>query len=331
MGQMAREAVSAIIPTYDRATLVGRAIDSALVALSDGDEIIVADDGSGDDTVAVVEAYGPPVRLLRLPHRGAGPARNAGLEAARGPLVAFLDSDDEWLPDKIDLQRTFMERRPDVLYTFSNFGVHLEDGSELPRYLAHWVYPRRSLSQIFGDGVPYSSVAPLPPGRSDFTVHIGSMYLEEMRNNLVTAFTIMFRKEGAGDALVFADDLPTAEEWQAFGRLAKRGPGAYFDVETAWQHGHAGPRLSGSRRHVLAEAWLKILDRVWGADREFVAEHGEDLRRARANAQLMRAVSLARHGRIRDAGTALRLAGAVTIAIRATEWLPGVFSGGRPT
>src|SRR4051794_36978901 len=104
---MASPAVSAVIPTYNRARLVTRAIHSALAALSPGDEIIVVDDGSSDDTVAAVEAFAPPVRLLPLEHKGAGPARNVGFAAARGPLVAFLDSDDEWFPDKIALQRTF--------------------------------------------------------------------------------------------------------------------------------------------------------------------------------------------------------------------------------
>ena len=327
---MAPLAVSVIIPTYNRADLVPRAIRSALAALSPGDEIIVADDGSTDGTYAAVEAFGPPVRLLRLDHAGAGMARNAGLAAARGPLVAFLDSDDEWLPDKITLQRTFLERRPDVLFAFSNFGVRLEDGTEVRSYLSRWMYPPHPFSDAFGPGVPYSSIAALPPGRADFDVHVSSLYLEEMRNNVVAAFTLMARKAEAGDALRFAEDLPTAEEWQAFGRLANLGPGAFFDTETAWQHGHSGPRLSASQQHVLADAWLATLDRVWGNDPEFLSEHHKDFHRARSSAQLLRARSLARHGKIREAGRALRLAGGFAIAVRATEWLTEAFTTHTP-
>src|SRR5260221_504836 len=191
-------AVSAVIPTYNREHLVARAIRSALAALAPGDEIIVVDDGSTDGTAAVVEGFGAPVRLLRLPHGGAGTARNAGLAAARGPLVAFLDSDDEWFPDKIDLQRAFLERRPDILYAFSDFGVRLEDGTEHRNYLTRWLRTPRPLSDIFGPSMPYSSVAPSPAAREDFAVHIGSMYLEEMRNNVVAAFTLMVRKVPAG-------------------------------------------------------------------------------------------------------------------------------------
>ena len=76
-------AVSAVIPTYNRAHLVPRAIRSALAALAPGDEVIVVDDGSTDDTATVVTGFGAPVRLLPVPHGGAGAARNAGLAAAR--------------------------------------------------------------------------------------------------------------------------------------------------------------------------------------------------------------------------------------------------------
>jgi hypothetical protein len=314
---MSTLAISAIIPTYNRAHLVPRAIQSALAALSPGDEVIVVDDGSTDGTADIVKAFGPPVSLLRIPHGGAGAARNAGLAAARGPLVAFLDSDDEWFSDKVSLQRGFLERRPDVLYVCSDFGVRLEDGTEIPGYLPRWLSTRRPLSKVFGPGVPYSSVARLPPGREDFEVYVGCMYLEEMRNNFISAFTLMVRKAEAGDALQFAEDLPTAEEWPAFGRLTRRGPGALFDTETAWQHGHSGPRLTQSPSHVLAGAWLSTLERVWGNDPEFLAKHGDDFRRAVSDAHLMRARSLARHGDLREAREALRLAGGGLTAFRA--------------
>lgn len=314
---MSSSRVSAVIPTHNRAHLVTRAIRSALAALSPGDEVIVVDDGSTDDTAAAVEAFGPPVRLMRLSHRGAGAARNAGLDAARGPFVAFLDDDDEWFPDKIALQRTFLEQRPDVLFTFSDFGVRLEDGTEHRHYLPRWLRVRRPLTEVFGPGISYSSVAPLPPEREDFTVHVGSMYLEEMRNNLVPTFTLMLRKDEAGDTLRFADDLPTCEEWPAFGRLARRGASAFFETETAWQHGHSGPRLTGAPGHVWAGAWLETLEQVWGSDAEFLAEHGDEFRRTVSDAHLMQANSFARHGKVREARKAIRLAGGTSIAFRA--------------
>src|SRR5260221_12475560 len=108
-------AVSAVIPTYNREHLVARAIRSALAALAPGDEIIVVDDGSTDGTAAVVQGLGAPVRLLRLPHGGAGTARNPGLTSAGGPLFAFPHLVDEMIPTKIDLQLAFFERHPGSL------------------------------------------------------------------------------------------------------------------------------------------------------------------------------------------------------------------------
>src|SRR6202042_1580657 len=155
-------------------------------------------------TQAVVEAFGTPVRLVQVAHGGAGAARNAGIEAAKGPLLAFLDSDDEWRPDKIVLQRTLLERRPDILFTFSNFGVRLEDGSEEHNSLRWWLRKPQPLEEIFGEGVPYTSIAPLPEGRDDFPVYVSSFYLEEMQNNIIPAFTLMVRKAEAAGALGFA-------------------------------------------------------------------------------------------------------------------------------
>ena len=321
---MAALGLSVIIPTFNRARLLRRAVDSVLPALGPGDELIVVDDGSTDETPAIVKGLGTPVAYVQIPHAGAGAARNAGLDAAHGPLVAFLDSDDEWFPDKVTLQRSFLESRPDILFCFSDFGVRLEDGTEHHRYLRHWLLKPQPLSEVFGPGVPYSSIAALPEGRKDFPVYIRSMYLEEMRNNCMAAFTLMARKPEAGDALRFAEDLPTGEEWPAFGRLARLGPGALFDTETAWQHGHSGPRLTNLPQHILGSAWLTTLDRVWGRDSEFLAEHGDEYRGAVSAAHWMRARSLLRHGQLREAGRAMRLAGLMAVLANSVGWLAQV-------
>src|SRR5262245_57694351 len=95
-------AISVVIPTYNRAHLIRRAVDSALLQCTERDEVIVVDDGSTDGTTDILTRYAGHVRYLKLPHAGAGHARNAGIAAARNPLIAFLDSDDEWLPGKLE-------------------------------------------------------------------------------------------------------------------------------------------------------------------------------------------------------------------------------------
>jgi glycosyltransferase involved in cell wall biosynthesis len=100
--------VSVIIPTRNRAPLVRRAVQSALAAARRGDEIIVVDDGSTDETARSLDAYVDRIRYVRSAQVGPGAARNLGIREARSDLVAFLDSDDEWMPDKLALQRALM-------------------------------------------------------------------------------------------------------------------------------------------------------------------------------------------------------------------------------
>lgn len=104
-------AVSVVIPTYDRAAVLPRAIDSVLGQTVEDLELLVVDDGSTDRAPDVVAGYADDrVRCLRHEqNRGASAARNSGIEAASGDYVAFLDSDDEWLAGKLETQLAVLE------------------------------------------------------------------------------------------------------------------------------------------------------------------------------------------------------------------------------
>ena len=113
---MIRPILSAVIPTRNRAHLVGEAIESALNQRAGQVEVIVVDDASTDDTAKVIaENWGSRIRFIRMPERrGAGAARNAGLRIARGELVGFLDDDDLWLPGKLNAELNVLERFPEA-------------------------------------------------------------------------------------------------------------------------------------------------------------------------------------------------------------------------
>lgn len=96
--------VSVVIPMFNNAAHVAEAIDSVLAQTYPVLEILAVDDGSTDASAAIADRFGPPVTLVRREHAGQGATRNAGVRRARGDLVAFLDSDDVWLPEKIALQ-----------------------------------------------------------------------------------------------------------------------------------------------------------------------------------------------------------------------------------
>lgn len=113
--------ITAVIPAYNAEKTVARAIESVLAQTRPADEIIVVDDGSADHTSHVVQSFGDKVTLIRQENAGASVARNTGIEAARGDWIAFLDCDDEWLPEKLRLQSEHLSRNPDLHWTTGNY------------------------------------------------------------------------------------------------------------------------------------------------------------------------------------------------------------------
>ncbi|HXH05238.1 MAG TPA: glycosyltransferase family A protein, partial [Vicinamibacterales bacterium] len=106
--------VSVIIPAYNAAPTIGAALESVFTQTFDDLEVIVVDDGSADDLERAVAPWRSRITLLRQPNRGPGAARNTGLARASGRLIAFLDADDEWLPEKLARQVTYFARHPET-------------------------------------------------------------------------------------------------------------------------------------------------------------------------------------------------------------------------
>ncbi|MFC1826131.1 glycosyltransferase family 2 protein [Thermodesulfobacteriota bacterium] len=106
--------VSVIIPTYNRALMLKEAIDSVLAQDFQDFELIVVDDGSTDQTSEILNAYREDITVLHQHNQGVSSARNAGVTAASGSLVAFLDSDDLWLPRKLSHQIDFFIANPEA-------------------------------------------------------------------------------------------------------------------------------------------------------------------------------------------------------------------------
>ena len=113
--------ISVVLPVFNRAPYVGEAIESVLGQTRPPDELIVVDDGSTDDTAAVVERWArPSLRIVRQENRGIGGARNSGLREVTGDLVAFIDSDDLWERDKLERQAAAMRDGGDVQLVFGH-------------------------------------------------------------------------------------------------------------------------------------------------------------------------------------------------------------------
>lgn len=143
--------VSVVIPTYNRATLIGETIDSILAQTRPPAEIIVVDDGSTDDTETVVARYGA-VRHHRISNVGPSAARNVGVSLARGSWIAFCDSDDLWRPQKLERQLHLHTLAPSLEYSFTDFSFFGSGGwssgsrfAEAP--VGFWEPDRRILAE----------------------------------------------------------------------------------------------------------------------------------------------------------------------------------------
>ena len=127
-------AVSIIIPTYNRSHFVIQAIESVFKQTFTDYEIIVVDDGSTDDTAAVCAEYPEKVRYIYQMNQGRAEARNTGMRESRGQYIAFLDDDDLFLPDHLQLQFDYLQSHPDVGMVYGTFILVDEDLNPLEEH-----------------------------------------------------------------------------------------------------------------------------------------------------------------------------------------------------
>jgi len=120
--------ISVVMPTFNRAAILGRAVRSVLAQTHADLEMIVVDDGSTDDTAAVLAAFADPrlIHLRHSPNRGGNYARNRGIERATGEVISFIDSDDEFLPHKLATVAAIFAARPEVDGLVDSFVIHKE-------------------------------------------------------------------------------------------------------------------------------------------------------------------------------------------------------------
>jgi len=182
--------VSVIIPAYNQERFIGEAIESILSQSMRDFEILVIDDGSRDRTKGVVLAFRDKVRYFFQPNKGAGAARNAGLERAKGRFIAFLDADDMWLPGKLELQLDVMESSPEVGVAY---------GAIIVMYENSWRHERVI--------------------RSPHELSLEEMLLE----NPVHTSTVLIRREWFETAGVFDESLIRCQDWEMWFRLRIQG------------------------------------------------------------------------------------------------------------
>ena len=276
--------VSVVIPTFNRAGLVGQAIDSVLVQTFDDFEIIVADDGSTDDTAARVAAYGDRVRYVQTQHGGVAHARNVGTRAARGAYLAYLDSDDRLYPYSLELQVALLDRFPEAAFACAEMSG-FDDHGYFERYHLKTYHasayrdPALTYERIFADHLPLGDVLRLPDAllaadpaaarRGVYTGHVFDVYL---LRTILCQNSILVRREVVDQA---GERNPRVPHWQELDfllRICRRHPICFVDVPTYQLRYHDG-QVSGTGGARGKEVWARkqrILLRV--VERHAMAE-----------------------------------------------------------
>jgi glycosyltransferase involved in cell wall biosynthesis len=235
--------ISVIIPTFNRRLMVREAIASVLAQREAVYELIVVDDGSTDGTWDDLVKLPPPVRAMRTTNRGPAAARNCGIAAAKGALIAFLDSDDLWMPDKLRLQYDFMRN-------LSNCAISQTGES-------WWRDGRR-----------------VNPGRRHLK-RGGDIFVDSLRTCLVSPSAVILRRELVEKVGIFDEDLSACEDYDLWLRIMVRhNPGLIDEPMVTRRAGHPD-QLSASipaldRFRILALAKL-LTDSTLGFARRHAA------------------------------------------------------------
>jgi len=204
--------VSVIIPTFNRGWAIPEAIESVLTQERITFELIVVDDGSTDATGQILDRYGEQIILIRQHNQGVSTARNAGIQVARGELIAFLDSDDYWLPNKMITQVEFFKTHPDT-WICQTEEIWIRNGQRVNPKQRH---RKRS----------------------------GMIFYESLALCLVSPSAVMMRR-GLFDLIGrFDETLPACEDYDMWLRVSSRYPVFLIDTPLIVKRGGHGDQLS---------------------------------------------------------------------------------------
>lgn len=184
--------VSVIIPTYNRARFLKEAIDSVLAQTYQDYELIIVDDGSQDETAQIVKPYQDKLKYIFVPHQGVSKARNIGIQEAKGEFIAFLDSDDLWLPKKIETQVAFFTFHPDALICQTE-EIWIRNGIRVNPKKYH-----------------------LKPS--------GMMFAQSLRRCLISPSAVMMCKTLFDDIGLFDESMPACEDYDLWLRVTVKYP-----------------------------------------------------------------------------------------------------------
>lgn len=280
--------VSVIIPAYNRAAFLPKAVESVLNQTLKNVEVIVVDDGSTDYTKAALEPFKGKIRYIFTGHKGQSYARNAGMKSAAGEYIAFLDSDDTYLPLKLEAEVSFMRSHPDVGLVFTEFSAVGPRGFFQERHLKsyHPYWNRLGYAEAF----PVSGEFRLNGFGKNVHYYIGDLFPFLLKGFLISSFTVLFPKKALETAGFQNEKYGMAEDFEFTLRLCKHYKAGFLDIPTYVYRYHDGQLtpvllLNQFSRRETALKHLEICRVVYGAvknlaykDPAFYAGHAKMIR-----------------------------------------------------
>jgi GT2 family glycosyltransferase len=259
---MSSPEVSVIIPAYNRAHLLGRTVECVLGQTYPSCHVIVVDDGSTDGTDVLATARwgnNPRVRLLRQENRGVSAARNAGLRAATGDYIAFLDSDDVWRPWKLAVQVACLERLRafGVGMLFSDMDL-VDDRGAVTRAAAnrtsYGAYRLFSMDEMWASSAALEELVPgIAAPAPGLRVYWGDVFKCIAMGNLCPTPSVILTRERARAVGGFDETMRTGEDHAYHLRTCSLGPVAFLDAATFSYRKGASDQLT-AKQHELAIA-----------------------------------------------------------------------------
>lgn len=294
--------VNVIVPAFNCGAYIGEALESVFSQTLADVEPIVVDDGSTDDTRAVVERFGRRVHYVHQANQGPGKARNVALAAATAPFLAFMDADDVWERDHLRANHQVLDADADLGGVFSDFSIFDRTGTLVARgnreMFPYFKRTGRDIDQVF----EWRGTATLLDG-TVAPVYKGRIFETLFEGNFVLPTSMLVRREAALATGEFRVDLRTQQDYDYFLRFSKRFRLGYVDAPLVRYRRHAQQLTDPSRMELILLAVNRVIDQY-----EVELSDGHDRRRfQRRKAMLMAELGKVYlgQGRTRDARNAL--------------------------